>query len=201
MIENMENTFNNLVAIPIDGRIEKKGNVKYLSWATAWSLLKANYPDAQRIVYDDPATGWNYFTDGRGAWVKVGVVVGGVEHIDYLPVMDYRNNTIPVEKVTTFDVYKTIQRSTAKAIAMHGLGIQLWVGEELVETPAAPEKPERIELVVGDSNWSNVMKYIASNPTVPQVVVEKQLARKYTLTADVKAELTKLFKSKATTND
>ena len=77
-----------LSAISVKDKVERKGRMDYLSWANAWHMLKQQYPSAQRIVYEDPATGWNYFSDGRSSWVKVGIVVNDVEHIDYLPIMD-----------------------------------------------------------------------------------------------------------------
>ena len=83
-----------LSAISVKDKVERKGRMDYLSWANAWHLLKQQYPSAQRIVYEDPATGWNYFSDGRSSWVKVGIMVNDVEHIDYLPIMDFRNKTI-----------------------------------------------------------------------------------------------------------
>ena len=86
------NTYNKLSAIPVKGLVEKKGKFDYLSWATAWHLLKTEYPDAQRKVYECDQTGLNFFTDGKTAYVKVGVTIEGVEHIDYLPVMNHVNN-------------------------------------------------------------------------------------------------------------
>lgn len=121
----MENVFKKLSTISIKDKVEKKGKLDYLSWANAWALLKQNYPTAQRIVYEDPATGLNYFTDGKTCYVKIGIVVNELEHIDYLPIMDFRNAAIVVDKVTMFDVNKTIQRSTVKAIGLHGLGLSL----------------------------------------------------------------------------
>ena len=121
-MSNQKNSvFSTLSSVAIKDKVERKGNIDYLSWAYAWSLLKQHYPTAQRVVYEDPATGWNYFSDGRTAWVKVGVIVEEQEHIDYLPIMDFRNQAIPVDRVNQFEVNKAIQRSTAKAIAMHGL--------------------------------------------------------------------------------
>ena len=117
-----KNNYTTLATLPIREKVERKGNLDYLSWANAWHMLKTIHPDAQRIVYESVQTDLNYFTDGTTAYVKVGIVVGGLEHIDYLPVMDYRNNSIPLEKVTSMDVNKSIQRSTAKAIAMHEIG-------------------------------------------------------------------------------
>ena len=91
-------------------------------------MLKKAYPNAQRKVYESDHTGLNFFTDGKTCYVKVGIVVNDIEHIDYLPVMDFRNKSITVDKVTSTDVNKAIQRATAKAIAMHGLGLSLWTG-------------------------------------------------------------------------
>jgi hypothetical protein len=65
--------------------------------------------------------------------VKTGVTIDGLEHIEYLPVMDFRNASITVDKVTSFDVNKAIQRSLTKAVARHGLGLYIYAGEDLPE--------------------------------------------------------------------
>lgn len=83
----MESIYNNLKAIDVRPKAEKKGRADYLSWAHAWDMLKSNYPQAQRIIYESEHTGLNYFTDGKTAYVKVGIVVNDMEHIDMLPVM------------------------------------------------------------------------------------------------------------------
>ena len=83
----------------------------------------------------------NYHTDGRTCWVKTGVTVEGVEYIEYLPVMNYNNKSIPVESVTSTDVNKTIQRSITKAIARHGLGLYIYAGEDLPDIPEVSRQP------------------------------------------------------------
>lgn len=197
-----KSTYANLSAINVREKVERKGQMDYLSWANAWHMLKQNYPEATRNVYEDPATGWNYFTDGRSAWVKVGITVNGMEHIDYLPVMDYRNNALPVEKVTATDVNKTIQRSTAKAIAMHGLGLSLWTGEDVPEmvttkpTQKATTKPTLIELKVDDENWVKVLKYVSENKQLGLKKIGDQLQRKYKIGAAAKKEIANVIKSK-----
>ncbi len=65
--------------------------------------------------------------------VKTGVSVNGIEHIEYLPIMDFRNKSIPLEQVTSFDVNKAIQRSLTKAISRQGLGLYIYAGEDLPE--------------------------------------------------------------------
>ena len=100
----MENYFNDLNAINVSDKVEKKNNLSYLSWAFAWGEIKKRFPDANYKVYERD-DGCIYWTDGKTAWVKTGVTVNGIEHIEYLPVMDFRNNSIPLEKITSFDSY------------------------------------------------------------------------------------------------
>mgnify|MGYP001625118403 FL=1 len=127
-----ENYFTELNSINVQDKIEKKGNLSYLSWAYAWAEVKKRHPDATYTIYEN-TDGWNYHTDGRTCWVKTGVTVNGIEHIEYLPVMDYKNSSIPLDKVTSFDVNKAIQRSLTKAVARHGLGLYIYAGEDLPE--------------------------------------------------------------------
>ena len=136
----MSNYFEALNIVDVNGRVEKKNGLSYLSWAWAWGELKRRHPDATYTIYENEA-GWNYHTDGRTAWVKTGVTVNGIEHIEYLPVMDFRNKSIPVEAITSFDVNKAIQRSLTKAVARHGLGLYIYAGEDLPEGSSATEEP------------------------------------------------------------
>ena len=129
------NYFKILTSVDVTKHVKKKGAFNYLSWAIAWNYIKTSYPDAQRIVYEAPDTGLNWFSDGITAYVKVGISVSGIEHIDYLPIKDFRHNSITVDKLTTMDVNTAIQRSTAKAIAMHGLGLNLYANEDTLVIP------------------------------------------------------------------
>lgn len=133
--------FETLNAVNVNGHTEKKNGLTYLSWAWAWAEVKKAYPDAIYTIYETP-TGCIYWTDGRTCWVKTGVTINGLEHIEYLPVMDFRNAAIPAEKVTSTDVNKAIQRSLTKACARHGLGLYIYAGEDLPESeqPAAPQQ-------------------------------------------------------------
>lgn len=128
----MSNYFEILNNINVSDKVEKKNGLSYLSWAWAWTEIKKHFPESTFTIYEN-ADGWNYHTDGRTAWVKTGVTVNGIEHIEYLPVMDHRNNSIPLEKVTSFDVNKAIQRSLTKAAARHGLGLYIYAGEDVPE--------------------------------------------------------------------
>ena len=130
--------FEKLNSINVNGHTEKKNGLTYLSWAWAWAEVKKAFPDAAYTIYES-IDGWNYFTDGRTCWVKTGVTIEGLEHIEYLPVMDHRNRSIPLEQVTSFDVNKAIQRSLTKACARHGLGLYIYAGEDLPEGEEAPD--------------------------------------------------------------
>ena len=137
--------FNTLNAIDARPYTETKNGLTYLSWAWAWSIAKQLYPQSYYTIYENN-DGWNYFTDGKTCWVKTGVtIVDGdwsLEHIEYLPVMNHRNASIPLKDVDSFAVNKAIQRSLTKAIARHGLGLYIYAGEDLPEAAAEKEREE-----------------------------------------------------------
>ena len=139
-MEKKASVFSVLNAINCNEHTEKKNGLTYLSWAWAWQMVKKNYPTASYTIYEN-ADGLNYHTDGRTCWVKTGVTIEGLEHIEYLPVMDYRNASIPRDKVTSTDVNKAIQRSLTKACARHGLGLYIYAGEDL----PSDEKVQRVD--------------------------------------------------------
>jgi hypothetical protein len=197
-----QSVFATLSTISIKDKIQIKGKLDYLSWANAWSMLKDQYPDAQRTVYED-FRGLNYHTDNNTAYVKVGVTINGLEHIDYLPVMDFRNNSIPIGKITSMDVNKSIQRSTAKAIAMHGLGLSLWTGEDLPDAGSAPaantttasEKPKDLPALIEDSkDWGNVSKYLSDSKDKNFEKLFAQVAKKFSVSDELKQKLETLHK-------
>ena len=135
MEEKKLSVFEVLNSVNVGEHTEKKGNLTYLSWAWAWAEVKKRYPDAFYTIYENQQ-GFNYHTDGKTCWVKTGVTIEGLEHIEYLPVMDYNNRSIAADKVTSFDVNKAIQRSLTKAAARHGLGLYIYAGEDLPEGEA-----------------------------------------------------------------
>lgn len=170
----MDNYFKALNDINVNEKTEQKNGLTYLSWAWAWGELKKMFPDSNYTVYENNE-GWNYFTDGKTCWVKTGVTVNGIEHIEYLPVMDFKNKSIPADNVTSFDVNKAIQRSLTKAVARHGLGLYIYAGEDLPEEeakvkeeetkakeeakkkPATPEQIKEILALTPDENLQKVM--------------------------------------------
>lgn len=140
--------FETLNAINVNDKTENRNGLTFLSWAWAWQELKKIYPQSYYTVYEN-SQGWLYHHDNRTAWVKTGVtVVDGdmsIEHIESLPVMDFRNKSIGVDSITSFDVNKAVQRSLTKAIARHGLGLYIYAGEDLPDGEQESKKPEAKE--------------------------------------------------------
>jgi len=191
---NTKTTFKTLTSISVKDRVEKKGRFDYLSWAYAWAMVKDQYPDANRKVYESETTELNYFTDGTTGYVKVGVTIEGVEHIDYLPIMDHNNRSLTKDKITSFAVNKTIQRSTVKAIAMHGLGLSLWAGEDLVDISessikTAPAEKAKPTLKKTHEKWNSVVNFVKANKNELFSATIAKVEQKYTLTAAIKKEL------------
>lgn len=164
----MDNYFADLNAVNVNEHTEKKNGLTYLSWAWAWGELKKRHPLSFYTVYENK-DGWNYFTDGKTAWVKTGVTVVSddatvvLEHIEYLPIMDTRNRSIPVDQVTSFAVNTAIQRSLTKACARHGLGLYIYAGEDLPESDPA---------ILVDSKFTPITAANEKKP-YPTVICEK----------------------------
>lgn len=138
MADEKKSVFEVLNGVNVNEKTERKGNLTYLSWSWAYGEVKKRYPDMNYTVYEretqyGPVC---YFTDGKTCWTKVGVTINGQEHIEMLPVMDFSNKSIPLERVTSMDVLKSIQRCMTKAIARHGLGLYIYAGEDLPEDEA-----------------------------------------------------------------
>lgn len=188
--------FETLSKINVNDKVEKKNGLSYLPWAWAWSVAKQNYPSATYKVYENE-DGFNYHHDGMTGWVKTGVTIEGMEMIEYLPIMDYRNQSIRVDKITSFHVNSSIQRSLTKALARHGLGLYIYAGEDLPEeepqTTKSTEspKPKKIKLDIGDDNWDKVLRYVTANKDKGLTEILKTLATKYIIVEEIKDEIKK----------
>ena len=158
----MDNYFADLNAVNVNEHTEKKNGLTYLSWAWAWGEIKKRHPDATYTVYENK-DGWNYHTDGSTAWVKTGVTVNGIEHIEYLPVMDNKNRSISIASISSFDVNKAIQRSLTKACARHGLGLYIYAGEDLPESDPA---------ILVDSNYTAQSDSFKTGKPYPTVICD-----------------------------
>jgi hypothetical protein len=196
-----KSVFEQLSSLNLSSKTEKRGNLTYLSWAHAWAECKKLFPDMSRTVYESD-TYMNYFTDGSTAWVKVGVTIQGQEHIDYLPVMDMRNQSVPLANITSMQVNKTIQRSTVKALALHGLALNIYAKEDfpsesdssMQAVKAQPKATSKVALVEGDANWQKVSNFVIDNMGLSTDEVIKKLSVKYDISEATKKAITKLRK-------
>jgi hypothetical protein len=175
-----KSVFETLSAINVYDYIDKRGGLSYVSWANAWMLLKKEYPNASRKVYESEHTGLNYFSDGNTCYVKVGITIEKQEIVDMLPVMDFRNKSITVDKITSMDVNKAIQRSTVKSIAMHGLGLSLYTKEDIPEP--TPEPIELKPMSPKSKSWGAVEKYIILSRHDDFATLVERISAKYTFT-------------------
>jgi hypothetical protein len=128
-----------LLKINVNDHLEKKGNLSYLSWAWAWAEVLKIDPAASWVAHE-----WNdrpamFLPDGS-AMVKVSVTVKSDTKLCVLPVMDNRNRAI--QNPDAFAVNTAIMRCLAKAIAMHGLGLYIYAGEDLPEAEKKEPNPE-----------------------------------------------------------
>jgi len=196
-----KSVFETLNAINVNGRTETKNGLTYLSWAWAWATAKENYPEATYTIYED-ADGVFYHRDHNSAWVKTGVTIEGIEHIEYLPVMDFRNNSIELIKIKSTDVNKAIQRSLTKALARHGLGLYVYAGEDLPsvekEQPKVESKKTTTVEVKGipDDKMMDMLKYVAENKELGLRQLVANIEQKYHVTKTQEKEIAKVLKSK-----
>jgi hypothetical protein len=133
------NYFATLSAINVSEHIERKGNFSYISWPYAVSQLRLADPTATWDVrrFD----GLPYLACEAGVFVEVAVTVQGITLSQIHPVLDARNR--PLTTPTSFDINTSIQRALVKAIALHGLGLYIYAGEDLpqAQSPEAANDP------------------------------------------------------------
>lgn len=137
-----ENFYKKLAQIDVSDHVEKKGKFSYLSWAWAVDVLRQHDPSATWYVvrFD----GMPYMKTECGYFVEVAVTVQGVTLSQIHPVLDNKN--APIAKPNAFQINTSIQRCLVKAIALHGLGLYIYAGEDLptVEEPVTPISPEQV---------------------------------------------------------
>lgn len=135
----------------VNGKTEKKNGLTYLSWAWAWAEFKKACPDATyEIIKQENGLPYAY-DPNTGYMVYTRVTACGITHEMWLPVMDSANHamkaepyevntrykTVEVEAATMFDINKTIMRCLTKNLAMHGLGLYIYAGEDLPDDGSA----------------------------------------------------------------
>lgn len=147
MYEEIRKKFQELYSLDVSKYVEKKQGLSYLSWSYAWAEFKKIYPDATYEVKKDES-GRCYFGDEQiGYMVYTSVTAGGLTYEMWLPVMDNNNKAMKlnaytystrggeksVEAVSMFDINKAVMRCLVKNLAMFGLGLYIYAGEDLPE--------------------------------------------------------------------
>ena len=212
-MENKKTVFERLSAINVNEHVEKKDNLTYLSWAWAWSETKRACPDATYKILETE------YDEALGFMCHTTVTIEGETLEMWLPVMDGKNKSMKktaysystrygdkqVDAATTFDINKTIMRCLVKNLAMFGLGIYIYAGEDLPEgetnvKPAAPSQPIKemksdglIDLKKGTENWNAVVKYVTTNKALGIEKIGAQLVRKYKVSPALKKEIANLI--------
>lgn len=152
MAEN-KGVFENLNSIDVSTKVRAKNGLTYLSWASAWAEVKKKYPDACYKIYpqimDERGNTRYWHDDGKTGWVEVGVTINGMEIVETLAIMDFKNKSIPADQITSVDANKSMKRCLVKACALHGLGLYIYEGEDLPEeTSKVMELRSRIKDLV-----------------------------------------------------
>ena len=214
-MEKKQTVFERLSAINVNEHVEKKDNLTYLSWAWAWSETKKACPDATYKI------GQTDYDEVLGFMCHTEVTIDGETLEMWLPVMDGANKSMlkksytyqtrygekTCEAATSFDINKTIMRCLVKNLAMFGMGIYIYAGEDLPETPTqatttAPpsainlkkeETAELPDLKKGSENWDRVVAYVTTNKELGMEKIGKQLNRKYKISPTLKKEIAKII--------
>lgn len=152
--EQVAEKFNQLTTLNLNEKTESKNGLSYVSWANAWKAFKEVYPTATYRIIKDPKTNMPYFVDPiMGIMVFTEVSANGLTYEMWLPVMDGANKAMKtepytyqvwdkinrqyvekkVEAATMFDINKTLMRCLVKCLAMFGLAIYIYAGEDMPE--------------------------------------------------------------------
>lgn len=164
-MDNKKSVFRTLSTINVNEHTETKQNLTYLSWAWAWQVVQENYPKATYEIIKNE-DGLPYFADLNGAMCYTKITIEDVTHEMWLPVMDNankamkdapytyktRNGEKTVEAYSMFDINKTLMRCLVKNLAMFGLGLYIYAGEDLPELPKdeplSPEQAKEIHALI-----------------------------------------------------
>jgi hypothetical protein len=210
-MDKKKTVFERLSAINVNDHVEKKSNLTYLSWAWAWSKTKTECPDATYKILETE------FDETLGFMCHTTVTIEGETLEMWLPVMDGANKSMlkksysyttrygekSVEPATTFDINKTIMRCLVKNLAMFGLGIYIYAGEDLPEGETAAAKAPEVksteqvtkltDLKKDTANWDAVVKYVTANKKLGVEKIGGQLVRKYNMSPAIKKEIANLI--------
>lgn len=183
--ELKKSIYSTLSKIDVKPYVKNKMNLNYLSWATAWGLAESHYPDLQKNITEFPeflptkegwkSTGRNvgYRLTPFGCEVEVTVTINGISQSQNLYVMDNRNKVVPYKDLTMAAINKAQQRCLVKALALFGLGLNIYAGEDLPsekdETPTKVSKAQRMKEKIANAQRFEV-QYGGSKEKLVDVV-------------------------------
>tara|TARA_R110000764_G_scaffold221881_1_gene310444 strand:+ start:2145 stop:2834 length:690 start_codon:yes stop_codon:yes gene_type:complete len=217
-----QTTFEKLSAINVNKFVEKKNNLTYLSWAFAWSETKKVCPDATYTIVKDEQGNPYVYDEMLGFMCETNVTIEGETLSMWLPVMDSKNQAMrkvpysyttrygekQVAGATSFDINKTLMRCLVKNLAMFGMGIYIYAGEDMpvTSTPSAPSTPSvpsktketetesKPKLDITNEKWSAMANFCVENKALGFKKLCDKVGAKYTLTAAAKNEIKNLIK-------
>lgn len=179
-MEETKSVFDDLYSVNVNDYTEDREGLTYLTWSFAWAEVKKRYPDATYEI--EKFNGLPYVHDeNTGFMVYTNVTIEGITHEMWLPVMDSKNKamkTTPweyetktgkktVQPATMFDINKTIMRCLVKNLAMFGLGLYIYAGEDLPEAEKEEQKKtseketiEELKVLYDKAGGKNFEKWI-----------------------------------------
>jgi len=213
-------TFEKLSSINVNKYIEKKNNLTYLSWAYAWAETKKVCPDATYEIVKDEHGNPYVYDEMLGFMCETNVTIEGETLSMWLPVMDSKNQAMrkvpysyatrygekQVAAATSFDINKTLMRCLVKNLAMFGMGIYIYAGEDMpmdeevtkpkpkVTTTPVEESDQKPILKVGDDKWDAMANFCKENKALGFKKLCDKIGTKYSLSASVKNEIKNLIK-------
>lgn len=159
-MSEQSNTFRTLFQIDVAKHVEMKGQFAYLSWPFAVAQLRLADPAAYWEVRR--FEGLPYLSTDLGFFVEVAVTVQGVTLSQIHPVLDHKNR--PLLAPTPFDINTSIQRALVKAIALHGLGLSIYAGEDLPDLNEAGDVPPKAPAPTPTTTTKGKVTAIPSRP-------------------------------------
>lgn len=186
-----KNYFSELYNVDVSEKVKAKNGLNYLSWSAAWAEVKKRHPDAEFTIYeqvmDELGNKRPWFVDpiSNTCWVKTGVRINGIEHIEDLPIMNFKNKSMTSSEVTSIDANKAIQRSLTKACARHGLGLYIYEGEDLPEEAKEEKKKQekaKSELEIANAEAFQLAKELSKEHNTEVAAI----CKKYTTNGNPK---------------
>lgn len=173
--EEEVNHFKRMFALNVNDKLEKKNGLSYLSWAWAWAETKKIDPRAKQHVHYFPYEGnidvqVPYLKTPNGFFVQVSVTIHDHTETEMLPVLDHRNK--PIANPNAFEINKNQKRCLVKAIALHGLGLYVYAGEDIPE--GAEGGPKTLAEKTNQGSRNNEVDKLKKIVTAKKFALAKQ---------------------------